>query len=113
MQFHEIEELAIEILQDVSGQYLLPYQVLKRIKQRDQSLGQIIEDSYPALHGNSKMGEGVGINYSPVTFVAHALDNFRKKYPEINKQWLDASDIVVEGVITGYKISTSIWSWRF
>ena len=57
------------------------------------------------------MGDGTGINYSPVSFVAHALDNFREKYPEIDKQWYDVSDLEVEGVTPGDKISTSIWTW--
>lgn len=113
MQFHEIEESAIEILQESSGKYLLPYQVFKRIKQKDPSLAQTIEYYYPELPENPKRKEWPGVNYSPVTFVAHALDNFRRKYPEIKKQWLDASDIEIEGVIPGNKVSTSIWSWLF
>lgn len=112
MQFHEIENLIIQIVQEAGGKCLLPYQVFTRLKQRDPSLGNRIESSYPTQPGNPAMGEGAGIYYSPASFVAHALNHFTSKYPELDKQWLDTIDIEVEGIIPGNKEGTSIWAWR-
>jgi PPE-repeat protein len=112
MQFHEIENLIVKILQEAKGMYLLPYQVFTRLKQRDPSLGARIESAYPTQPGKPTMGEGAGIYYSPASFVAHALNHFTNKYPEIYKQWFDTIDIEVEGIIPGNKEGTSIWAWR-
>ena len=59
MQVHEIEELTIEILQESSGKYLLPYQVFKKIKQKDPLLAQTIEPLAKSFlfYGNAP-GEG-------------------------------------------------------
>ncbi len=112
MQFKEIEEEAIEILREAEGLYLLPYQIFNRIKERNFSLGKKVEDEYPVQAGNPTRGEGAGIYYSPASFVAHALNHFKGGYPEIDKQWIDAVDIEIEGIIPGSKEGTSIWAWK-
>lgn len=114
MHFHEVENLVVDILQDADGQYLLPYQIFTRLKDRDPVLGQRIENEYPVQTGNPPMGEGAGIYYSPASFIAHALDHFQKSsnYPQIDKRWFDTIDIKVEGIIPGNKEGTSIWAWE-
>lgn len=114
MHFNEVEVFVIDILQNASGKYLLPYQIFTRLKDRDPVLGQRIENEYPVQTGNPTMGEGAGIYYSPASFIAHALDHFRgsSNYPQIDKRWFDSIDIKVEGIIPGNKEGTSIWAWE-
>lgn len=112
MQYLEIENEIIRIVQEAEGKYLLPYQIFSRLRQRDSILGNRIESSYPTQPPNPAMGEGAGIYYSPASFVAHALNYFTNKYSELDKQWFDTIDIKVEGIIPGNKEGTSIWAWR-
>jgi len=113
MHFHEIENLVIDILQNADGKYLLPYQIFMRLMNIDPLLGQRIEAEYPVQPGNPTMGEGAGIYYSPASFVAQALNYFynSNNYRLLNKQWFDAIDIEIEGIIPGNKEGTSIWAW--
>lgn len=112
MHFDEIEGLVVAILQQAEGRYMLPYQIFIRLKVLDPPLGAKIEKTYPALPGKKVMGKGAGTYYSPASFVAHALDHFRKtSRPEIDKEWFDSSDIEIEGIIPGNKEETSIWAW--
>jgi len=114
MQFRDIETIAIDILRDSSGKYLLPYQIFNRLKERDPELGRRIEAEYPAHMGNPTMGEGAGIYYSPASFVAHALNHFYStgNYASLSKAWFDTIDIEVVGIIPGNKEATSIWAWN-
>ena len=114
MQFSEVENLIVDILQEVAGKYLLPYQIFTRLKDRDPVLGQRIENEYPVRSGNPLMGKGAGIYYSPASFIAHALDYFHRSnnYPQIDKKWFDTIDIKVEGITPGNKEGTSIWTWE-
>lgn len=114
MHFNEIEEITIEILQQASGRFLLPYQIFNRIMSQDPALGQRIQQEYPVQTGNPTMGEGAGIYYSPASFVAHAVNHFHNNnevYPLIEKRWLDTSDIEIEGIIPSSQEGTSIWAW--
>ncbi|MEN8142997.1 MAG: hypothetical protein ABFQ82_05305 [Thermodesulfobacteriota bacterium] len=112
MHFNEIEDLVVEILQGAKGRYMLPYQIFIRLHKLDPALGEKIEKTYPALPGKKAMGKDAGAHYSPASFVAHALDHFRKtSRPEIDKEWFDSSDIEIEGIIPGNKEETSIWAW--
>ena len=114
MHFNEVERLVVDVLQDANGRYLLPYQIFMRVKDRDPVLGKRIEKEYPSQSGSPPMGEGAGINYSPASFIAHALDNFQRSnnYPQIDKRWFDTIDIKVEGIIPSSKGGTSIWAWE-
>ncbi len=114
MQFREIETIAIDILRDANGKYLLPYQIFNRLKERDPALGQRIELEYPVRPGNPTMGEGAGIYYSPASFVAQALNHFHTtgSYTALSKAWFDTIDIKIEGIIPGNKEGTSIWAWN-
>ena len=114
MEFHEIEHVVLEVLRETGGQYLLPYQVFTRLKERDPSLGQRIEREYPVQPGNPPMGEGAGIYYSPASFVAHALNHFRLNQNHrrhLDKRWLDTSGVEITGIVPGNKEGTSIWAW--
>ena len=113
MEFKQIETITIKILQDAQGSFLFPYQIFNRIKQEDIALGKQIENAFPTESGKPIMGEGAGIYFSSASFVAHALNKFKKdSHPEIKKEWLDAYGIEIEGIIPGNKEGTSIWSWQ-
>lgn len=111
MEFKQIETVTIQILQDAQGSFLFPYQIFNRIKQKNTALGELIENAYPTEPDKPIMGEGAGIYYSAASFVAHALNKFTDSHPEIKKEWFDANDIEVEGIIPGNKEGTSIWAW--
>jgi len=113
MQFHEVEQIVIEILQEARGKYLLPYQIFTRLTARDPVLGQRIEAEYPVQAGRPTMGEGAGVYYSPASFVAHALNNFysSRNYRLLDKRWFDTIDIKIENIVPGCKEGTSIWAW--
>jgi len=113
MHFAEIEKIVIYILKEAGGKYLFPYQIFLRLKIKDLLLAKRIEAEYPVRPGKPSMGEGAGIYYSPASFVAHALSyvHGRKTYPLLDKQWFDAIDIEIVGIIPGNKEATSIWAW--
>ena len=114
MQYHEIENVALDVLRDAGGSYLFPYQVFKRLKERDPSLGQRIEAQYPVQPGNPTMGEGAGIRYSCATFVAKALSHFRNnpaRSQHLDLKWFDTGGVEIDGIIPGNKEATSIWAW--
>jgi len=113
MEFKQIETVTIQILQDAQGSFLFPYQIFNRIKQKNPALGEQIEKTYPTEPDKPIMGEGAGIYYSAASFVAHALNKFKEIHPtKIKKEWFDANDIEVEGIIPGNKEGTSIWAWE-
>lgn len=113
MQFNQIEELVIEILQEANQSFLFPYQIFKRIKQRNPSLGTQIENTYPAATPDRPiMGKGAGSKYSPASFVAHALNSFCDHRPQLRKEWLDATDIVIEDISASGEDGMSIWAWN-
>lgn len=112
MEFKQIETITIQILRNAQGRFLLPYQIFNRIKQENDTLGEQIENAYHTEPDKPIMGEGAGIYYSAASFVAHALNKFKDSHPEITKEWFDANDITVEGIIPGNKEGTSIWSWK-
>jgi len=112
MEFKQIETVTIQILQDAQGNFLFPYQIFNRIKQENSVLGEQIENAYPTESDKPIMGEGSGIYYFAASFVAHALSKFKGSHPEIKKEWFDANDIEVEGIIPGSKEGTSIWAWK-
>jgi len=114
MQFQEIENIVITIVQSASGKYLLPYQIFTRLFKIDPVLGQRIENAYPAPPGNPNMGEGAGTYYSPASFVAQSLEHFRTSgnYPLLDKRWFDSIDIEIEDIVPGNKEGTSIWAWE-
>ena len=111
MQINQIKTIVIEILKEADEKFLFPYQIFNRIREKDPSLGNQIENAYYTDPDKPIMGEGAGIYYSAASFVAQALNNFKDNYPEIKKGWLDAADIEVEGIIPGNKEGTSIWAW--
>ncbi len=112
MEFKQIETVAVQVLQDAQGAFLFPYQIFNRIKKENAVLGEQIEKAYPTDPDKPIMGEGAGIYYSAASFVAHALNKFKDTYPgKIKKEWFDANDIEVEGIIPGNKEGTSIWAW--
>ena len=112
MEFKQIETVTIQILQDAQGSFLFPYQIFNRIKRENTALGEQIENAYPAEPDKPIMGEGAGIYYSAASFVAHALNKFKDSHSKIKKEWFDAKDIEVEGIIPGNKEGTSIWAWK-
>jgi len=112
MQFSQIETITMKILQDADEQFLFPYQIFNRIRKQDPSLGRQIEAAYPTKSGKPIMGEGAGIYYSPANFVAQALNKFKDSHVEIKKEWFDANDVEIEGIVPGNKEGTSIWAWK-
>ena len=112
MRFELIETVTIQILQEVHGRFLFPYQIFNRIKQKNSVLGKQIETDYLTEADRPNMGQGAGVYYSAVSFVAHALSKFNDKYSQIQKECSDANGIEVEGITPGNKGGTSIWAWK-
>jgi len=112
MHFEEIRDIVIEILQEAEGKFLLPYQIFERIKIKDPPLAQRIKHKYRSAKGKPSMGAGAGIYYSPASFVALALNNFKESHPEIRKEWFDPSDISIKEVQPGNEEEVSIWAWK-
>ena len=112
MEFKQIETVTIQILQDAQGKFLFPYQIFNRIKQKNTALGEQIVEAYSTEPERPIMGAGAGIYYSAACFVAKALNKFKDSHREIKKEWFDANDIEVEGIIPGNKEGTSVWAWK-
>ena len=112
MHFKEIENIAIEILQEAEGKFLLPYQIFEKIRIKDPALAQRIQNEYPSATGKPPMGAGAGIYYSPASFVAQALNNFKENQPEITKEWFEPSGISIKEVQPGSEEGVSIWAWK-
>ncbi len=112
MQFDEVKDIMINILQETAGRFLLPYQVFENIKKRDPSLAKRIGAAYPVTPGNPTMSAGAGIYYSPASFIAHASEYFSKSNPNIVKEWIDPTDLRIEEVVPGNQEGISIWKWR-
>jgi hypothetical protein len=112
MQTSHMEEITKRILQDAGGKFLFPYQVFRRIKELDPSLARRIETAYPTEQGNPIMGEGGRISFSPASFIAHALGVLAETCSQVREEWLDATDIEIEGILPGEVDATSIWAWK-
>lgn len=112
MNFTEIKDVVLEILQEAEGNFLLPYQIFEKIRIKNSALAQRIESEYPTANGNPPMGAGAGIYYSPASFIAHALNNFKDSQQEIKKEWFEPSDITIKEVQPGNEETISIWSWK-
>lgn len=104
MQFSQIEDISLRILHDAHGRFLFPYQIFMRIKEIDPSLASRIETAYPTEPGNPIMG--------PASFVAHALSMLAKDHSQIRQEWLDTTEIEIEGILPGKQEATSIWAWE-
>ena len=104
MQFNDIKDISFRILHEAHGRFLFPYQIFMRIKEIDPSLAGQIETAYPPEPGNPIMG--------PASFIAHALDALAKDYSQFKQEWLDTTEIEIEGIIPGNQEATSIWAWE-
>lgn len=112
MNFEEIKTEVIKILKESEGDYLFPYQIFKKIENRNLELSKKLRDEYPVELGNPIMGEGAGIKYSVATFIAKAMSKFKETEPRIVNAWFDPSDINIDGIVPGNKETVSIWAWK-
>ena len=112
MHFSQIEDILIRILHDAHGKFLFPYQIFMRIREIDPFLASRIETAYPTEPGSPIMSEGTEIHFSPSSFIAHALNTLEKDHGQIRQEWLDTTDIEIEGILPGNEEATSMWAWQ-
>ena len=112
MEYHEIQDALLAILEEKKGIYRTAYQICKKIETTYPVLWDQLLQSYPVEKGAPQMGAGAGIYYSIANFTALALDNLANKNGNIEKEWIDSKNTIFEGVEPGYKEKTSIWMIR-
>jgi hypothetical protein len=70
-----------------------------------------LRNAYPSPEGNPDMGAGASTQYSPATFVAQALENFRVKGENLQKEYFTCENVVFNGIRPGFTGNmVSIWA---
>lgn len=110
MEYTEIQDELLAILEEKRGIYRTAYQICKKLEVSYPVLWTQLLRSYPVEAGAPQMGAGAGIYYSIANFTALALDNLANRNGSvIRKAWIDSKNTIFEGVEPGYKEKTSIW----
>jgi len=114
MEFNEVRDEVYQVLQEAGGRFRTAYQVCTKIEEFNPNLWRRLLEEYPSASGRPPMGEGVGIYYSPASFIAHALDYFYERdHDNIMKAWFDSKNITFDETEPGFKGGwISIWAWR-
>lgn len=114
MQYEEVRNVALEILQSLDGRFTTAYQICLKIEQRNPTLWSRLINEYKSEPGHPAMGEGAGIYYSPATFIAKSLDYFHThKQKHLIKAYFESTDVNFAGFDPGYKGGyLSIWAWQ-
>jgi len=109
MEFNEIQDQLLFVLQQGNGMFRTAYQIFINLRpdMRDR-----LTREYPVVSGRPIMGEGAGIYYSPASFIAHALAYFAKSNDRIVQGFIDSQNVRFEGYEPGFKETTSIWAWK-
>ena len=69
MQFEEIREVVLAILQSLEGRFTTAYQICRRIELEHPLLWNRLTQAYPGQVGQPSMGMGAGTQYSPASFI--------------------------------------------
>lgn len=109
MEFKEIQEPLVAVLQHGNGMYRTAYQIFVNLRQETKDR---LTQEYPVVPGRPLMGEGAGIYYSPASFIAHALAHSAKSNTRIKQECIDTRNVQFEGYPPGFKGTTSIWAWK-
>ncbi|HPO16038.1 MAG TPA: hypothetical protein PLI09_21555 [Candidatus Hydrogenedentes bacterium] len=112
MEYPEIQDVVLDIVQSAEGRFLLPYQIYKEIQRTNPELAQRLEQAYPVTPGNPIMGRNAGIYYSPASFIAHALDYYLQHGENIRKEWINPRDVFIDEIKAGNEKALSIWASR-
>lgn len=109
MEFIEIQEPLVDVLQQGNGMFRTAYQIFANLPQDVQDR---LTGAYPVESGKPLMGEGAGRPYSPASFIAHALEYFARSNARIIQGSIDSQNVRFEGYPPGFKGTTSIWAWK-
>ena len=109
MEFIEIQEPLLAVLQQGNGMFRTAYQIYANLRQETKDR---LNQEYPVVPGRPLMGEGAGIYYSPASFIAHALEYYARSNARIIQGSIDSQNVRFEGYPPGFKGTTSIWAWK-
>jgi len=104
MNFDDVKDAVVTILQAAEGRFLTAYQICDRIEESVPQLWEQLKNEYPSVHAHTPMGEGTGKKYSPATFVASALNYFgeKKKVADLKQEKFECKGVSFDGIAPGF-----------
>ena len=101
-RFEEFREALGQILQEIPNCYCLPYQIVKRLREQNPEILEVLEEKY-----STSYGRGGGEYYSTDSAIAHCLQD----WPEcVEVQYLLGRDLQICDVKAGDEAIT-IYRW--
>ncbi len=114
MEYKEVINEVIEILEECEGDFITAYQICNKIELTYPYLWRRITTDYSSINPNIAMGEGTGNSYSPATFISNALQNYSKDNPHIVKDVLSCEGVLFGDVVPGFTGKRiTIWALRY
>jgi hypothetical protein len=111
MKYSDIKKELLEIVGNQKGKFISAYQICNILEETHPQIWVTLRDAYPSPEGHPTMGAGANKQYSPATFVAQALENFRVKDPSIRKEYFTCENIEFNGTKPGFTGNiVSIWA---
>jgi hypothetical protein len=113
MEFLEIKDVVIEIIQQENGNFVSVYQICIKMEKLHPKLWQQICIQYKSKDKKIKMGKGTGKNYSPASFVGNALSNFKDEDVRIRQEYFSCKNVHFGDIKTNHgENSIGIWAWK-
>lgn len=93
MNYEEIRNEVVQILQSANGRFLTAYQICQKLQVSAPPLWTALVNKYPSENIAKPMGEGTGHQYSPASFIANALKHFNgnQMIQNLRQEYLDSS----------------------
>ena len=113
MHYSDIRNELIEIVESQEGKFISAYQICNILEESYPVVWEQLRSEYPSPEGRPDMGAGASTQYSPATFVAQALENFRIKGANLRKEYFTCENIEFNGIKPGFTGNVvSIWAIR-
>lgn len=113
MKFTDIQAELQRIIQNQNGNFISAYQVCNQMETLFPQQWARLRDAYPSQEGYPEMGAGANKPYSPATFVAQALEHFRKNGAPLRKEYFICENVNFNGIKPGFTGNlVSIWAWQ-
>lgn len=104
MQFTNIKNELVSVLESAQGRFLTAYQICQRLEVCAKPTWQALVEEYPSADPATPMGEGTGRQYSPASFVANALKHFvdTGAVPKLKQELFECEGVSFTGIDPGF-----------
>ena len=103
----------LDIVQSANPNFLTPYQICNSLKEIYPTVWKQLTSAYPSGQNKPQMGAGADKPYSPATYVAQALEHFRKNGSPVRKENFSCENVIFNGTKPGFTGNVvSIWAWQ-